>query len=455
MRSKTAILFVTTLSSFLTPFMGSAINIALPAIGLELEMNAIELGWVSNSYLLAAAVFLLPFGRLSDIYGRKIFFIGGIIVFSIASILSAVAFSSSLLLISRVLNGAGGALIYATAIAILTSSYPKHERGKVLGINVAAVYLGLSMGPTIGGFLIMFFGWRSIFVLTAFLSLIIIIPIAMRNLNTETKTVNPQKFDLTGSLIYGISLALIVYSFPSLPSAKGIILLIIGLAGFTAFVIFEGKIDNPLIAVGQFRKNHIFIFSNIAAFINYASTFALVFLLSLYLQQVLGLPPHQAGLILMAQPITMTIFSPLAGKLSDRIEPSIVASVGMGITVIGLFAFATLDKSDGIWFIVSMLIVLGLGFALFSSPNTNAVMSSVKQNEYGVASSILGTMRLTGQTISMGISMMIFALMMTETGKSISNTDGLLSGIKISFLVFALLSIAGVFFSLKRGKMRS
>jgi MFS family permease len=231
--------------------------------------------------------------------------------------------------------------------------------------------------------------------------------------------------------------------------------LIIGLAGFTAFVIFEGKIDNPLIAVGQFRKNHIFIFSNIAAFINYASTFALVFLLSLYLQQVLGLPPHQAGLILMAQPITMTIFSPLAGKLSDRIEPSIVASVGMGITVIGLFAFATLDKSDGIWFIVSMLIVLGLGFALFSSPNTNAVMSSVKQNEYGVASSILGTMRLTGQTISMGISMMIFALMMTETGKSISNTDGLLSGIKISFLVFALLSIAGVFFSLKRGKMRS
>lgn len=454
MRSNTAILFVTTLSSFLTPFMGSAINIALPAIGMELEMNAIELGWVSNSYLLAAAVFLLPFGRVSDIYGRKIFFIAGIIVFTIASVLSAISYTPALLLISRVLNGVGGALIYATAIAILTSSYPKNERGKVLGINVASVYLGLSLGPTIGGFLIMFFGWRSIFVLTAFLSLIII-PIALKKLKTEIKAVNPQKFDLTGSFIYGISLALIVYSFPSLPSIKGIILLIIGVAGFSSFIIFEGKIDNPLIAIGQFRKNHIFIFSNIAAFINYASTFALVFLLSLYLQQVLDLPPHKAGLILMAQPITMTLFSPLAGKLSDRIEPSIVASVGMGITVIGLFAFATLDKSDGIWFIVSMLVVLGLGFALFSSPNTNAVMSSVKQNEYGVASSILGTMRLTGQTISMGISMMIFALMMAETGKNISNTDGLLSGIKISFLVFALLSVAGVFFSLKRGKMRS
>lgn len=454
MRSNTAILFVTTLSSFLTPFMGSAINIALPAIGIELEMNAIELGWVSNSYLLAAAVFLLPFGRVSDIYGRKIFFIAGIIVFTIASVLSAISYTPALLLISRVLNGVGGALIYATAIAILTSSYPKNERGKVLGINVASVYLGLSLGPTIGGFLIMFFGWRSIFVLTAFLSLIII-PIALKKLKTEIKVVNPQKFDLTGSFIYGISLALIVYSFPSLPSIKGIILLIVGVAGFSSFIIFEGKIDNPLIAIGQFRKNHIFIFSNIAAFINYASTFALVFLLSLYLQQVLELPPHKAGLILMAQPITMTLFSPLAGKLSDRIEPSIVASLGMGITVIGLFAFATLNKSDGIWFIVSMLVVLGLGFALFSSPNTNAVMSSVKQNEYGVASSILGTMRLTGQTISMGISMMIFALMMAETGKNISNTDGLLSGIKISFLIFALLSVAGVFFSLKRGKMRS
>ena len=161
--------------------MGSAINIALPAIGIELGMNAIGLGWVSNSYLLAAAVFLLPFGRISDIYGRKFFFIAGIIVFAIASVLSAIAFTPALLLISRVLNGAGGALIYATAIAILTSSYPKHERGKVLGINVAAVYLGLSLGPTIGGFLIMFFGWRSIFVLTALLSLIII-PIAIRKI---------------------------------------------------------------------------------------------------------------------------------------------------------------------------------------------------------------------------------------------------------------------------------
>lgn len=453
MRSNTPVLFVTTLSSFLTAFMGSSINIAMPAMGLELGMNAVELGWISNAYLLAAAVLLLPFGRISDIYGRKIFFITGILVFTLASMLSAFAFSPAILLFARVLNGTGGALIYSTAIALLTSNYPREERGRVLGINVASVYLGLSLGPVFGGFLTMYFGWRSIFVFTALLS-IIIIPIAFKKLKPEIRKEKPEKFDLTGSLIYGLSLALIVYAFPTLPASDSVIMLALGITGFAAFIYHEVKIESPLIAIGKFRKNQLFIFSNLAAFINYSATFALVFLLSLYLQQVLGLPPHKAGMILMAQPITMTIFSPIAGKLSDKIEPSFVASMGMGLTVAGLFAFTTLDKTDGVWFIISILILLGLGFALFSSPNTNAVMSSVKQPEYGVASSVLGTMRLTGQTISMGISMLVFALIMKDSGKSIANTEGLMSAIKISFLVFALLSVAGVFFSLKRGKMR-
>ena len=454
MKSRSAILFATTLSSFLTPFMGSAINIALPAIGSDLTMNTIQLGWVSNAYLLAAAVFLLPFGRLSDLYGRKKLFIGGIFIFTIASIMSAVAGSPGLLLVSRVFNGIGGALIYATAIAILTSAYPQDKRGKVLGINVAAVYLGLSLGPTVGGYLTMYWGWRSIFIFTTLLSLILI-PIAFRYLSKETTSTYNKKFDLKGSLIYGTSLALIVYSFPAIPSVHGIVLLVLGLVGFFLFLRLETQIDHPLIDIGRFRNNQVFIFSNIAAFINYSATYALVFLLSLYLQQVLHYTPSEAGLIIMAQPIAMTILSPLAGKLSDKVEPQIVASTGMGITVIGLFAFATLDSNDGIWFITSMLLLLGLGFALFSSPNTNAVMSSVKQNEYGVASSVLGTMRLTGQTISMGISLMIFALIMGQTGKNITNTSGLLASIRVTFLVFGLLSLAGVFFSLKRGKIRS
>ena len=454
MKSKNAILFVTALSSFLTPFMGSAINIALPAIGSEMGMDAIGLGWVMTAYLLSAAVLLLPLGRLSDIYGRKKFFIAGVIIFTLASLFSAVATNSVILIIARAINGSGGAMLYATALALLTSAFPKNERGKVLGINVAAVYLGLSLGPTIGGFMILAGGWRSIFLLTAILS-IIILPFALRNIEKEVLNSKPEKFDITGSLIYTLSLAFIVIGFPSITKVNGLIFFTAGVAGFLGFFFIEKKSLNPLLKPEIFKGNQVFVFSNIAAFINYFATYALVFLLSLYLQKVMGLPAHKAGLILMAQPVTMTLLSPVAGKLSDKIEPSIVASLGMAVTVVGLIALSLIDADTQPWFIISMLILMGLGFALFSSPNTNAVMSSVAPVNYGAASSVLGTMRLTGQTFSMGSSMLIFALIMNENGKSLSNASGLLSAISISFIVYALLSVAGVFFSLKRGNLRN
>ncbi|HOI88290.1 MAG TPA: MFS transporter [Lentimicrobium sp.] len=454
MSSRHSVLFVTTLSSFLTPFMGSAINVALPRMGSELGMNTIELGWVSTAYLLAAAIFLLPFGRLADNLGRKRFFIGGLVVFILAALASAIAGDKVTLITARVVNGAGGALLYATAVAILTSAYPKAERGKVLGINVASVYLGLSLGPTIGGVLTSSLGWRSIFAFIAILG-IITLPIAIRHLKTDHKPSGTGTFDLKGSLVYGISLALIIYGFPKLPGFEGLLPFGLGIAGFFLFVRIENHTASPLLEMNVFKGNQVFIFSNLAAFINYSATFALVFLLSFYLQQVRGLPPAQTGLILMAQPVVMTLLSPLAGRLSDRIEPAIVASAGMGLTVIGLGAFAFLDAGSSLSFIIILQMILGLGFALFSSPNTNAVMSSVNPSHYGVASATLGTMRLTGQTVSMGISMLMFALIMGKGSSGIENTEGLLSSIRYAFIVFALISVAGTFFSMKRGKIRT
>jgi len=453
MQGKKSILFITTISSFLTPFMGSAINIALPAMGKELEMDTIMLGWVATSYLLAAAVFLLPFGRLADRNGRKRLFIYGIVLFGLASLLSASAQNSTILIAARLLNGIGGAMIYATALAILTSSYPKQERGRVLGINVAAVYLGLSLGPTIGGYLTQVFGWQSLFILTSILSLIVL-PIALYNLPKDDKKTIDSSFDLTGSIVYGLSLASIIYGFPLFPSFSGIILVLSGLSGLALFAFIENKASDPLLNIGLFRKNMVFVFSNLAAFINYSATYALVFLLSLYLQQVSKYSPAEAGLILIAQPVMMTILSPLAGKLSDKIEPRIVASAGMIITVTGLTALSFLSADTSIFFIISMLLLLGLGFALFSSPNTNAVMSSVKPAEFGIASATLGTMRLTGQTMSMGITLLVLALVIGKEGHHVADANELLSGIKLTFTVFALLCIAGTWFSLKRGKIR-
>lgn len=447
-----SILFVTTLSSFLTPFMGSAINIALPSIGKDLLMNTIALGWVATAYLLSAAVFLLPFGKLADRNGRKKYFLAGIYLFVIASLISAFSINSWMLIASRFINGIGGALIYSTALAILTSSYDRSVRGRVLGINVASVYLGLSLGPTVGGFLTLYLGWQSIFYFMALLG-IIIIPISIKKLPADEAKENSKPFDMQGSIVYGLSLAVIIYGFPQMPSLIGFILFFLGLSGLYVFFRNEQKAAEPLLNIGQFRHNHTFIFSNVAAFINYSATFALVFLLSFYLQQVRNLGPRESGLILMSQPIMMTILSPLAGKLSDRIEPAIVSSLGMAVTTIGLVAFIFIGEETSIIFIVLMLMMLGLGFALFSSPNTNAVMSSVKPNEYGTASATLGTMRLVGQTMSMGITLMIFALIMGESNRQLTNTSGLLTSIHFSFLTFAILCFLGIFFSLKRGKI--
>jgi EmrB/QacA subfamily drug resistance transporter len=452
MQGSKPILFVTTLSSFLTPFMGSAINIALPTMGKELNLNTIALGWVSTSYLLAAAVFLLPFGRLADTYGRKRFFLTGIIVFSLGSVLTAFSGNQTLLIGSRVINGIGGAMIYATAIAILTTAFPKEERGKVLGINVASVYLGLSVGPTAGGLLTAYWGWQSIFIVAAILG-IIMLPIAMRKLENDHRRAASAGFDYKGSFLYAIGLALVIYGFPEIATLNGAILLGLGIGMLILFFRVENKMSQPLLNVNVFKGNQVFIFSNLAAFINYSATFALVFLMSFFLQKVKDFDAREAGFILMAQPVMMTIFSPLAGKLSDRLEPRLVASVGMGIAVAGLLGFAFLQATTPLWYIIMFQMILGLGFALFSSPNTNAVMSSVKPQQYGFASATLGTMRLTGQTMSMGISLMIISLMMGKANMAQGSDAGLLPSIRLAFLVFAVLCLIGVYFSYKRGTL--
>lgn len=452
MLTNKSILFVTTLASFLTPFMGSAINVALPSLGNDLSMDTIALGWVATSYLLAASLFLLPFGKLADRNGRKKFFLAGIWLFTVASLITGLSVNAWMLIVARFVNGIGGALLYSTAIAILTSAYDRSIRGKVLGINVAAVYLGLTLGPTIGGFMTMYLGWRSIFFLNALLALIII-PIATAKLPADKPANRSTPFDYQGSIIYAISLALIIYGFPLIPSLSGFAFVATGMAGLYLFTINESKVADPLLNISYFSKNKVFIFSNIAAFINYSATFALVFLLSFYLQQVKLLSPRESGLIIMAQPVIMTLFSPLAGKISDKIEPAIVASIGMALSAAGLAYFIFLDSETSIAVIVGVLMLLGLGFALFSSPNTNAVMSSVKPVEYGMASATLGTMRLVGQTMSMGITLMVFAIVMGKGQRDLSNLDGLMTSIHHSFLVFAVLCFIGIFLSLKRGKI--
>jgi EmrB/QacA subfamily drug resistance transporter len=441
------------MSSFLTPFTSSSVNIALPSIGTQLSLNAVALSWVATAYLLAAAVFLVPFGRTADIYGRKMIFRFGIIIDAIASILCATSNSGEWLIVFRALQGVGGAMIFGTGIAILTSVFPAHERGRALGISTAAVYTGLSVGPLVGGFLTGHFGWRSIFLLNAFLGLMIIVVVFWK-LKGEWAEAKGESFDYVGSIIYSLALVAVFYAFSVLPALWGIWLIVIGVIGLVAFIRWEIRQKYPVLNISFFRNNTVFAFSNLAALINYSATFAVAFLLSLYLQYVKGFTPEHAGLILIAQPVIMVICSPIAGSLSDRIEPRLVASIGMALTTAGLVMLTFLSNDTGLQFILISLVILGLGFGFFSSPNTNAVMGSVERKFYGVAAGTLGTMRLTGQAFSMGMALLLFALYIGRVQITPEYYPLFLKSMKIAFSISAALCFAGIFASIARGRTR-
>jgi EmrB/QacA subfamily drug resistance transporter len=448
------VLLVTTLASFLTPFMSSSVNVALPAIGGEFRLDPIILSWIGLSFLLSAAVFLVPAGRLGDIYGMKKLFIGGMAVYTVASVASGLAPSAGFLIGARLMQGMGGAMLFGTGVAILISVYPPQERGKVLGINVAAVYTGLSMGPFVGGILTQQLGWRWIFLSTVPVGVLVLF-LAPLWLKGEWATSRGDRFDLRGSAFYGASLVSLMYGFSLLPSASGGWLILLGVAGFIGFLQWELRVAHPVWNIRVFKGNVPFLFSNASAFINYSATFGVTFLLSLYLQYVQKLSPQAAGTVLVAQPVVMAVFSPLAGRLSDRIQPRVLASVGMGMTALALGYFAFLDSSTPRWEIVTGLMVIGFGFALFSSPNTNAVMSSVERRHYGIASATLGTMRLIGQMFSMGIVMLLFAVILGPVRISAENQGSFLSAVRAAVLLFALLCAIGVPASLARGTVRT
>jgi len=450
---KNTVLFVATLGAFLTPFMGSSITIAIPSIGKELSAGAVLLGWVLTAYVLATSVFLIPFGRLADIYGRKKVFALGFIIYTIASSLPVFCHSIEMLIVIRALQGIGGAMVFGNGVAILTSVFPAGERGRALGINNASVYLGLSTGPFLGGLLTQYFGWRSIFLANVLLGVIIIASIFMK-LKGEWTEAKGEKFDLGGSVIYGLALIGAIYGLTSLPAVHGLWLILIGVGGMVVFAWWEGCTQMPIFDPAIFKGNIVFAFSNIATLINFSATFAIHFLLSMYLQYIKGLSPQIAGLILVTLPAIQTVLSPIIGRLADRINPQILAAVGMALTTTGLGLLLFLGQNTPLLFVVFVLFILGLGFTSFFAPNMLAVMGSVERKHYGVASATVATMRQIGMTLSMAITTLISALYIGGAEVTPEYFSPFLRSLKASYGVFAALSFCAVFASLAGVKIR-
>jgi EmrB/QacA subfamily drug resistance transporter len=446
------LLIATTLSSFLTPFMGSGVNVALPAMARDLSMTALTLSWVASSFILAAAITLVPLGRLADIYGRKKIFLFGAVIFTVSTFICSWSTTSTFLILVRVIQGIGGAMIFSTGTAMLISAYPPQERGKILGINIAAVYIGLTIGPFIGGLLTEHLGWKYIFLFTSLLGILVILLIAFM-VKEEWKGATGEGFDFTGSLLYAVALFAIMYGFSLLPGLRAVGLICLGIVCLVFFVRQQLRNPYPLLDIRLFRDNKVFAFSNLAALINYCATFAVTFLLSLYLQHIKALTPSQTGIILIAEPAVQALFSPLAGRLSDRFEPRIIASIGMALNVLGLIPLMLIQADTSIHYIVLCLLVLGVGFALFSSPNVNATMSAVENKYYGIASATLSTMRLVGQMFSMGITMLVFAVLLGNQPLAQAGNPLLLKSTQIIFFLLGILCCAGILASLARGKV--
>jgi EmrB/QacA subfamily drug resistance transporter len=449
--SPAGILFISILSSFLIPFMSSSISIALPAIGDEFNLDVVTLSWVTSAYILGSASLLVPFGRLADMYGRRKVFLLGNIVFTIGVFLSVIANSGATLLISRVIQGIGGSAIFATSIAILTSAFPAKERGRVLGINTAAVYIGLSMGPVIGGFMTKFLGWRSIFITSTVASLLVVASTFWK-LKVEFET-KKEKLDIPGALLYSLVLIMLMYGFSKLPDLTGVWLLAGALAGGALFIWWENRTAVPLINLNLFRQNRGFAFSNVAALVNYSGTWAVSFILSLYLQEIKGLSSETAGFVLIASPIVQAVLSPVFGRLSDRIEPRLLATAGMAATTAGIAMLIFLGQNTSIVYIIGAQIFLGFGFALFSSPNTNAIMSSINQQSYGFASATIATMRQLGMMLSMGVVMLVFAVVVGKVKISQENHPAFITSTHIIFLIAAISCFIAIFASMARGKI--
>jgi EmrB/QacA subfamily drug resistance transporter len=445
--NKNMLLLTFGLSAFLTPFISSSTNLALPSIGREMSIDVVTLGWVATAFILAAAVFLVPFGRLSDIYGRRLIFLTGMILFTISSCLCGIAHTGHELITFRLLQGLSGSMIFGTSLAILTSVFPPEERGKAIGINSAAVYSGLSLGPFLGGIMTQAWGWRSIFWLNVGLGIVIII-LTVIFLRGEWHEAKGEKFDLLGSALYAVSIGLLMFGSTKMHDRFGIFIMLAGLAAFIAFLILEGCIKQPVFDVNLLLKNKIFAFSSLSSLINYSATFAVGFLASLYLQYIKGMEPKQAGVILLSQPVFMAVFSPIAGRISDKKDARMVASFGMALTAASLMIMLFVTPGTSFLAIIVVLAFLGFGLAVFISPNTSAIMGSVERKYYGVASSTIGTVRLFGQMLSMGITMFVLSALVGKVKVTPEVHPQFMSSIKISLSVFAVLCVFGIFTSL-------
>ena len=449
-----AVLAAAMITSFITSFMGSALNLSVPALEIEFHVNAATVSWVITAYTMAVAAMSLPFGKIADARGRRRIFLLGITGFGILCLASIFSVNFGMLIALRALQGVFASMIFATNNAILISSYPHSMQGRVLGFSIAATYIGLTAGPVLGGILNSAFGWRSIFVfMTLTAAAALVVGIRFVPGDQPVSAAGGEKRDVRGTVLYAAAILLSLYGMTNLTvSARAKIFFVAGLALIALFFVVESRTENPVMKVTLFTRSRAFTFSNLAALLNYGATFAISYILSLYLQLVKGFSSDKAGLILIAMPIVMAVFSPVMGNLSDRIRPAVLASAGMGICAVTLLLFSRIGAGTPLAYTMIVLIVAGFGFSMFSSPNNNAIMNCVEKKDYSIANSIIATMRTYGQSSGMALFNIVTGIVLGRSTLEAAPTGEIVKTMHLAFIVFMVVCVIGLVFSLARDK---
>ena len=441
-----AVLVVVCISSFLTPVSLSGSFVAVPAISEDLHVSAVYASWIPAAFLLSNLLMMLPSGRLADQYGRKrIFLIGGLI-FSIGSLIAGFAQNIEMLLFSRVIQGISSAMFFTTGMAIITSVF-QQGRGAALGWLVSSIYLGLTCGPLLGGWVTEHFGWQAVFWFPLPLVLIVLVVSAV-TMKGEWRSAQAERLDLVGTLYMAIGIIGSFVGLSILPDWQGGLWLVIGLAFIVIFIRHCYTAPRPLVRLNLVLGNKPFSRALAASIMVYASNYGLIFLLSLYLQYNRGMPPTEAGQVLMVQAIVMTVLAPLAGRLSDRYRPRLLATLGCLSMVAGLtLLVVTVGPATPIWIILICLVAFGIGFGMFSTPNTNSVLGSVPPERLGMSSALLNLSRLLGQMLGTAVITLLMSLMIGQSKITPEHYMDLMEVVRWAVGLSLIFALAAAYFS--------
>jgi MFS family permease len=441
--AKRNVLIASAFGSSLAPFMVSALIVALPTIGHEFSADTASLGWVTSIFFLAAAMFLVPFGRIADIHGVKKVFTIGIFVYFLSVLLCSIAPDIRFLIGSRFITGIGAGMIFGTSIALLSLVFPESERGKAIGINVAAMSVGFLLGFFAGGILTYYATWRMIFVFTVPVEIAVIWLILTR-IKGECEITRQRGLDLPGMFLYCLAIFLIMVGFSTLPRLTGWISFASGAICSFLFILNESRVKFPVVPVGLLVKNRTFLMTNLIVVIFNASNLAFIFLFTLYLQEIRAIDARITGLLLLIPILFMALLSPFAGRISDRTAPRTVIGTGILLSSAGLFLCVFLESDSSFLFIIPALSLIGAGTAFCQSPLVRTSVSSVQKEMFGLASGMIETMRLIGMTISIAIAIIVFTVVIGNTRITPPVFPLFIESFHIIFRIFLGISLCGL-----------